>query len=869
MDGAVLDLVSGWPGRWRHPELAVAVARPGGPADETAVARLLFAGLARPRDLEQSLTALLDGGHFAVVETFLLDALDDADPTAAGPRLVDIAQWRRTEDALAAARATAADQAAQRWRDLAARADAVDLAIADDPALSDVVERDAGDAAELLDERERAIAAAENGRVAAVSRELAARLATAGEGDPSREQWAESVRACLRAGEFRTAEEILEAGDDGVVEAGPLTVPPPPLFWPWRAASVSEVLEWYDRPDRSPGPAFRPYAAGARALTGLRDAVGALHRRVGPDTVTAFATALAETLGESAAPRTEEHAGAGFRTRLFGLRDARLPRLPLLDADGVTLWISAGDPDDPDPAPPPELSGPVVWFRPVTTAPQSDRPEVAVLDLSGLLRALADSGSRRTDTFGRRINLLRVLAPALDTSVLLGGSELHLGTGATRRDSLAWLFDLAGLRPDRPVLDGLLHDSGGHPVALRSLMAALFENVTAPGHEVRVTLADLRAVRTPEVRRRAGAELLAAVRSDPAARFVLFLALALFDRSARIGAADLLDSVGLLDLDPEVEGRLSRHVAVDRPLVSLARGGLLEDLGGGRFGLPAAGLLDLLRDDGPYDPRNMAVAAAVEVADIGRHADLAAAAVLSERITETIGHRVDNDVLSIRRLLDEAQERTRDPALRDVLDHLSTRVRALGGGTYRSAYRDALEPPRPVELRTLVRHVVGDVEWHLTHGVRVITNAEKQAEVWVLANPYTLQEAVRNILLNAARAAAVSDRTPRVVSVDLVGHPAPRLVGGVSIAAPCVAIEVADTGSGLDDDALARFVRSSAGWPGGLERPARGLGIALTMSWIREYGGAVDAIGRHDRYGGACVRIWLPAVQGPTSGGNS
>jgi len=890
-DQLLRDTITTWPDRWLYPDLAVELIREGDRLAIGDAALLLLRGLAQPHSLTHTLTALIEDGEFDSVEEVLLGLLDQdgerlsietqpppavprEQPAAAAAPLTDD-DWTETAARLAQARARGAADVASRWAELEDRAAAVGLTVPDEPAVSAIVPRSLAEADKVLARRETDIEAAERREREALEGRLADSAATGGQPDgPGLQQWQSAVAAAIAAGEFSLADAMLGAGPDDVPDAGPLTVPPPPFRWPWPDRPVNEVLEWYDQPGRSPGPEFERYrpAAGDTAAAQLRRAVLRLHEHADGPTVRDFAVALTAVLGESAEPRVEQVEPGGFRTRLFGLHDARLPRLPILRPEGISLWIA----DDAEQQPPRGGGDPVIWFRPMLVAARAARPDVAVLDVSDLLRILAPDGRlRHSGTPARRINLLRLLVPQLDPGVVLGEGATDLGDGASQRDSLAWLFDLIGLRPDRLVLDGLLYDSGAQPIVLRCLLDAMLRDPSTLLEPDRVTLPDLRLARQPEVRRRAQSELLRPLRAEVAAEMVLWLALWQFDSQDTIAPDQILEGFGYLDPPPSVTQRFTDDMAIVRTLTVLTGLGLLRRVAGDRFELPPSGLVAVLRDGKTEQQlRAQALAAMTRLADSIGRADEATAARLGERITHLIGHRVDNDVLSIGRLLAEARASAADPEQQALLGLLQDKIKNLGGGQYVRLFNAALEPPKPVEVVDLVRAVIGDVEWHVSKGLHLRRLGDE--ECWVLANPLVLREAIRNLVINSVRALEKLNRVPRAGKVAItvrqyLGSPLPD---GARIKPPCVAIEVADDGNGLTADDLAFYAvvaeddaRQMGRWadqPADQSRRRIGTGLLQTMAWLRDYGGHLQVLPRSEEYGGASVTAWLPMLEDRT-----
>ncbi|GAA4785811.1 hypothetical protein GCM10023200_19730 [Actinomycetospora chlora] len=876
-DDLVDALLAEWPGRWRHPALSAELTSGGTRADLDRAANLLVASLARPRSYAESLDALLSEGRFEIAETLLLDLLEQSPaPDAGGDR------WQAAADRLAAARADALADLRRSWADLESKAAALGLAPAPEPPLAAATQRSRDDGRQLLETEIRRVGGAEEALAVAVERRIAEELA-ASDSAGWATSWAEAVRNCMRAEEFRVVRELLRAGPGASVDAGPRTVEPPPLRWPWPGHPADEVLGWYRSTGRSPGPEFERYRplSTDEAWPRLLDALGRILGPLDGPTVLDLAVALAALLGEQAAPPveavTDDRTGrvVGYRTRLFGLHDARMPVLPLLGLEGVALWISVDDDGGTSAVEPiavvdPDIGAlPVVWFRPCTRAARSAADHVAVVDLADLFLLVAPDARRRTPSATtRRVNLLRLLVPQLAPTIVLGGPALDLGPGAAPRDSLAWLFDLCGLRPDGPVLDGVLHDTAGHRVALRCVLEMMMTD-SLETEEARVGLPALRAIRSSERHAAIRAALIAPLAHDAAARTVLWLAL-WPDGDDPLEERQVLATLNLVEVPTEVQARISEHLHVSRAITTLCALGLLRCQDGG-VRPPASGLRLILRGDDDT-VRTAATEAVIETAESIRVSARAAAAVLGERVTHTIGHSLDNRVTGIRRDLEQMLSRTADPQDRAALEAIRLRVQGLGGGAYVNAYEAALEPPTRTDVTDVVRAVVGEVDWNTARPIRI--RSEMDSPVWVVANSWLLNEALTNLVRNAEAAQEEADG-PSTIRIRVVVHAAPpQPASTLPVPPPCVAVEVADGGPGFTAEALRRYSAVLyAGIDAGEITSAdvvegrTGTGLLSTQTWLQDYGGTLELAG-HSDLGGACVRMWLPVDVDPTPGGS-
>jgi signal transduction histidine kinase len=247
-----------------------------------------------------------------------------------------------------------------------------------------------------------------------------------------------------------------------------------------------------------------------------------------------------------------------------------------------------------------------------------------------------------------------------------------------------------------------------------------------------------------------------------------------------------------------------------------------------------------------------------------------AAAALGHRVARFISHRVDNDVIGISGLLSRAATDS-SGAVRSMLDHAGELVRSLGDGFFLSAYEQALVPAEPVEVLELARKAIGEAEWHLlAAGLRIRCIGSVLA--WVRVNPFILREAVAGLIHNAGRALKKRHRAepPGAIAVDVRLHERGPLPDKVTVSTPAVVIEVADNGPGftpaelLHYDALTTADRASRRPLSARSGP--GTGLSQIVAWLDDYNSCLRPM-RSERFGGASVSIWLPAIPAPTDGG--
>ncbi|GAB3865982.1 hypothetical protein ACFPIJ_13525 [Dactylosporangium cerinum] len=830
-----LDLFAASISRLRYPTLAAALAGPERPGAERAVS-LLLGDIANARTPAESLAAMIHDGQFDAVEGILLELLESLGATPLGED-----ELARLMTDLDVTRAAAVADVGLAWATLEERAAALGLPRED----GDEVLRLAGVSRPDAEER---IAARTDQIGAELERRLQSDLGSATPG-PDAESWHEAVRRSVDLGEFGMATDLLNSGAAaGVGGHSPITVPPMIWRWPWAGRPVAEVLEWYgDRvapPDAEFGR-YRPAPDDAEAQR-LIVAVGAVVLRTDRDTVAELGAALAAAVGGRAAEAYPD--GDGFAVTL-DVTDPRLASLALF-TDRLSLWAGAT-------APPPG-NRPVVWFRPVMQEESPADPGLAVLDVSTLLRLIAPVHTARpVEPDTRRINLLRRLIPQLDPAALLA-SGVSFDGAAPARETLAWLIDAFGMVPEAAVLDGLLQDFGLHPAAHGRAVRSLIASGRSTESGRRITADDLRAVRT-STRAEIRAAVLAPLAANPLVRATLWLTLQHLAVESACAADDILDGFRQRNVPSRVAARMISRTAITEALETLTAQGLLRRRDRG-YGSAAPGLVAALLDPAEMPAERRIDAVFEELSIEAQTADDAAAAVLGPRVAHLIGHRVDNDVLSVIARLQRIAAQVDNPPARTALTELEERIRALGGGTYVQLYYEALSPPEPVEVTGLVTRLIGSVEWHLPAGLNIEQPLGEAC--WVRINPTILLESLRNLVLNSARALARLDGTERrgiQIAVTTQPETADR---PVPVTGPCVVIEVADSGLGFSAEELAR-ARALTEPTGALWRPAAALdgarqGLPMSASLLWEYGGRLEVRNGSAIWSGGCVRAWLP-----------
>ncbi|MER6627466.1 ATP-binding protein [Streptomyces sp. NPDC000987] len=833
-----------WPGRCRHPGLAVALTggRPLGPEQ---AAELVLRGLAEPMTEAEGLHRLVEEGEFTAAAE-LLDTADrpDGPVGTAMPRDVRAELEARLDAAQQEALTTVRSRVSLLRRRAARGSTALPPSLAE--RAEEAALRRRAEATALLDEAEAAVHRAEQRQQQELHSEL-------GAADLS-EAHAAAVLACLEANEFEAARRLLTAEDIDMNGSSPAWVPRPPRWDAMLGRTLQEILSHYP-PDSVPprhdylNRFVRLGESDVPLLQSLRKLASARHET----SVADFASCLSAMLGEDVR-KPVTFRDAGFHTLLTGLDDARLPHLPITDPGGVHLWVSATD------APPPEaLTRPLVWFVPTAGPAPATPAGVAALTAVELLRVLAPPPAGLLSAPAhRRINLLRVLVPRLGPCALaFPGAGIALN-GSTPREALAWLLDLHAVVPDAAVVHALDYESEGHPLVLRMLLEEVLPQRSADG---RLNHTGLARVRTPEFRARTRSAVADGLPAEE--RAALGMAYALHHEGPFRGG-DILADLPLAGLPDDFSRRSGQLFDAEEVLDRLCRHGLLrqQTLRDGTSGYRTlrAGLGALLAE-GAAEQAGAAVETLLQRLEEARAFNRAAH---TEKAVRHHAHQADNDLAVILERLSALGAKL-EGADAAEMNQVMQMLPRLGGEQIRTAVSGYQAPPAVHDIGELLHAVTRDVEFN--EGVRITFRTELPDGAPVLAVRTGLQTAFENLIRNAAQAVRSLRAGPSADAVrngpDIVVRLGPGEADrGPTGPAGWFQVDIEDAGPGLSDGER-ELLRTGEH----LSRHGTGgTGLAAARGLVRDAGGRVDILDRSG-LGGAHLRVRLPAAEDGSSGG--
>jgi signal transduction histidine kinase len=818
---APAEILPMWKGRWRYPSLLslLGTASPQR-LDDASVVDAILRGIAEPvRDPQEAISVLVASGEYDTARTLAESGL-----------VVGSAADEIDAEIDAAMRAAGAELA-RRENGLTQRARRVGLQDKPPNALVVLDERRA-DAVAELDAWEETITAAEAELRQRLEAELTAVLPGESAQPGESAEWADAVRACLEAGEFPAARQLLAEGPLTEAGGGPLTVPRWPA-WPWPDRSITEILGWY----RGLGPAPRTFLARwGPGETELLETVAGLRSGLGEDAVRRFAAALDRQLGaEDEIPHQVQPEGDGFRTHLADASaDYRLPRLAL--PGRLPLYIG------PPGWTPPETA-PAVWFVPdVGAADAPAPPGVARIDATVLFQLIApDRAQHPTSGSQRRVNLLRRLCRQFRLADVLGDSATSVIAGLPGydpREAIAWYLDLLGCHLGKGVVDALLYDTGAYPPALWAAIARL---APEEGRPRELTLEDVDAWRqSGEAMRDLHDQVLGSVLPDREVAALLHAALLAYG-----GQPESVFTLRGLESHPDVGALLSgESISLSEAADRVAARVLLERKEPGIYGWSKPGLAMLLavtNDIQAYladDIRELAErrTRSLEIADLE----------LRNTSLESAVHQLKTTFFVVKDILTEldaagqrADDVRRARGLIDDLDDVWPKV-AQSGGALSLLDRSSFDLTELLNGRRRYFSMnYTDIEVTMPPG-----GADGWAGVSVWGSRPLVKLALDNILNNAVRETRRKENGDRRIRLSL------GVIPQESHEPPAWAlVDIEDSGPGIPPDQIEALRTGNSG----------GMGINHAYHHIQYNGGELVISDRPSPdLGGAHVQIRLP-----------
>jgi PAS domain S-box-containing protein len=148
-----------------------------------------------------------------------------------------------------------------------------------------------------------------------------------------------------------------------------------------------------------------------------------------------------------------------------------------------------------------------------------------------------------------------------------------------------------------------------------------------------------------------------------------------------------------------------------------------------------------------------------------------------------------------------------------------------------------------VDLSQLVREMVQILRICVPKSARMVVDLPQSLSL-PRANPTQLRQVIMNLILNAGE--AIADRGGVITITGRIGNES------ISPCAPCVSLEVSDTGVGMTEDVRKNIFDPSFSTKGA----GRGMGLAAVQGIVRRHGGAIEVTSGVER--GTRFRILFP-----------
>jgi signal transduction histidine kinase len=224
------------------------------------------------------------------------------------------------------------------------------------------------------------------------------------------------------------------------------------------------------------------------------------------------------------------------------------------------------------------------------------------------------------------------------------------------------------------------------------------------------------------------------------------------------------------------------------------------------------------------------------------------------QLAGSVAHDVDNTLSAIVGYSILARNAPDSTASQRALDGLDRAVRQGRGLTSNllSFVRHERAARRPVELGALVSETRAWLAPLLPGNITVDVSLETEGDLWIDAEPVSLQQAIVNLALNSRD--AMPDGGRLTLSLSALGG-APGEAGGAQAGRVCIG--VADTGCGMDAGTLAK-----AREPLFSTKPegrGTGLGLPSVERVVVAHGGSLELESVPGR--GTVVRMLLPGVR--------
>jgi len=212
-------------------------------------------------------------------------------------------------------------------------------------------------------------------------------------------------------------------------------------------------------------------------------------------------------------------------------------------------------------------------------------------------------------------------------------------------------------------------------------------------------------------------------------------------------------------------------------------------------------------------------------------------------LASNVAHEINNPLTSIMGYAELIKEESNiEHIMRDIeiIEKESLRAREIVRQLLEFARRRPLEI-REVDINTLLQEVVSLVSVQLKDGRVRISGSYSELSA-IMGDPNQLKQVFLNLINNAAQ--AISENRP--------GRPKEIAISTYRNA-PCVCVEISDTGNGIPSDVLPKIFEPFFTTK---REKGTGLGLSITYKIIQSHNGRIEV--RSEPGTGTCITVSLP-----------
>ncbi len=222
----------------------------------------------------------------------------------------------------------------------------------------------------------------------------------------------------------------------------------------------------------------------------------------------------------------------------------------------------------------------------------------------------------------------------------------------------------------------------------------------------------------------------------------------------------------------------------------------------------------------------------------------------SGTLAASMAHEIKNALVAVKTFVDLLIEKNKDDELAELVQRELARVNTL----VRQLLRNGASPQPeyvPVRLHDVLEHSLLMIRAQLSDKLICVNRTFAAAPDVVQGDPQQLEQVFVNLLLNAVE--ATGPQGSLTVQTECFTPPSAAVGDPARAGQPHVRVSVADTGTGMAPEALARmfepfFTTKSHG---------TGLGLLISQRIVQQHHGAIQVESQPNK--GTTFRVLLPA----------